>query len=99
MKFLTTRLDLAPIAAAIITASTGLTKEATYAIVQVVSVSSQSILEHGYRASIKKILGGDYLKLMEQELSLNNIKVSQGINKKTEFDWRHKVLSGLENVD
>jgi len=36
---------------------------------------------------------------MEQELSLDKIKVNLGINKKTAFDWRHKVLSGLENVD
>jgi transposase-like protein len=47
----------------------------------------------------KKELITDYLKLMEQELSLDKIKVSLGINKKTAFDWRHKVLSGLENID
>jgi transposase-like protein len=47
----------------------------------------------------KKELVGDYLNLMEQELSLDKIKASLGINKKTAFDWRHKVLSGLENVD
>jgi transposase-like protein len=47
----------------------------------------------------KKELIPDYLKLMEQELSLDKIKVSLGINKKTAFDWRHKVLSGLENTD
>ena len=47
----------------------------------------------------KKDLISDYLKLMEQELSLDKIKESLGINKKTAFDWRHKVLSGLENVD
>lgn len=47
----------------------------------------------------KKELVGDYLKLMEQELSLDKIKAYLGINKKTAFDWRHKVLSGLENVD
>ena len=47
----------------------------------------------------KKELVADYLKLMEQELSLDKIKVSLGINKKTAFDWRHKVLSSLENID
>jgi transposase-like protein len=47
----------------------------------------------------KKELVTDYLKLMEQELSLDKIKVSLGINKKTAFDWRHKILSGLENTD
>ena len=47
----------------------------------------------------KKGLVGDYLKLMELELSLDKIKARLGINKKTAFDWRHKVLSGLENVD
>ena len=47
----------------------------------------------------KKELLSDYLKLMEQELSLDKIKASLGINKKTAFDWRHKILSGLENTD
>lgn len=46
----------------------------------------------------KKELVGEYLKLMEQELSLDKIKSILGINKKTAFDWRHKILSGLENV-
>ncbi len=47
----------------------------------------------------KKELVSDYLKLMEQELSLDKIKDKMGINKKTAFDWRHKILSGLENTD
>jgi len=47
----------------------------------------------------KKELVPDYLKLMEQELSLDKIKANLGINKKTAFDWRHKVLSGLESTD
>ncbi len=47
----------------------------------------------------KKDLLPDYLNLMEQELSLDKIKVKLGINKKTAFDWRHKILSGLENED
>lgn len=47
----------------------------------------------------KKELVADYLKLMEQELSLDKIKDNLSINKKTAFDWRHKILSGLENAD
>lgn len=47
----------------------------------------------------KKGLVGDYLGLMEQELSLDKIKNSLNINKKTAFDWRHKILSGLEHID
>ncbi|NBC84077.1 MAG: IS1595 family transposase [Bacteroidetes bacterium] len=47
----------------------------------------------------KKELITDYLKLMEQELSLDKIKDELEINKKTAFDWRHKILSGLENID
>ncbi len=43
----------------------------------------------------KKKLTGEYIKLMEQELSLDKIKGRLGINKKTAFDWRHKILSGL----
>ena len=44
----------------------------------------------------KKELIYEYLKLMVQELSLDKIKKRMGINKKTAFDWRHKVLSSLE---
>jgi transposase-like protein len=47
----------------------------------------------------KKELVTDYLKLMEQELSLDKIKDNLSINKKTAFDWRHKILSGLEKTD
>ncbi len=36
---------------------------------------------------------------MEQELSLDRIKECLKINKKTAFDWRHKILSGLEHTD
>lgn len=45
----------------------------------------------------KKDLVSDYLRLMGQELSLDKIKDSISINKKTAFDWRHKILSGVEN--
>ena len=44
----------------------------------------------------KKSLVDDYLKLMKAEMSLDNIKEELGINKKTAFDWRHKILSGVE---
>lgn len=47
----------------------------------------------------KKDLVTEYLKLMEQELSLDKIKENLGINKKTAFDWRHKILSSLEDID
>jgi transposase-like protein len=47
----------------------------------------------------KKELTGEYLKLMSQEKSLDKIKVELGINKKTAFDWRHKILSGIENSE
>ena len=47
----------------------------------------------------KKDLTGEYIKLMSQEKSLDKIKVELGINKKTAFDWRHKILSGIENSE
>ncbi len=40
-----------------------------------------------------------YLVLMTEEKSLDNIKKELRINKKTAFDWRHKILSSLENID
>lgn len=45
----------------------------------------------------KKHLAGDYIRLMNAEKSLDKIKDELGINKKTAFDWRHKILSGLED--
>jgi transposase-like protein len=47
----------------------------------------------------KKELTGDYIKLMHEEKSLDKIKVILSINKKTAFDWRHKILSGIENSE
>jgi transposase-like protein len=41
----------------------------------------------------------DYLSLMVQEKSLDKIKVALSINKKTAFDWRHKVLASLSDTD
>lgn len=46
----------------------------------------------------KKELVNDYLELMHQSMSLDKIKCALSINKKTAFDWRHKVLSSLEEV-
>jgi len=46
----------------------------------------------------KKQLLLPYLDLMKQEKSLDKIKETLGINKKTAFDWRHKVLNSLEEV-
>ena len=41
----------------------------------------------------------DYLTLMHQEKSLDKIKEILSINKKTAFDWRHKILSALQDTD
>ncbi|MGB7395260.1 MAG: IS1595 family transposase, partial [Pricia sp.] len=38
----------------------------------------------------------DYLKLMIEEKSLDKIVSALGINKKTAFDWRHKILASLD---
>lgn len=40
-----------------------------------------------------------YMQLMLEEKSLDKIKEELGINKKTAFDWRHKILSSLEDID
>jgi len=47
----------------------------------------------------KKELVNDYLELMYQEKSLDKIKVALNINKKTAFDWRHKILSSFQDVE
>lgn len=41
----------------------------------------------------------DYLALMLEEKSLDKIKVALSINKKTAFDWRHKILAALSEDD
>ena len=41
----------------------------------------------------------DYLGLVLEEKSLDKIKVALSINKKTAFDWRHKVLASLSEKD
>jgi len=40
-----------------------------------------------------------YMGLMLEEKSLDKIREELGINKKTAFDWRHKILSSFENID
>lgn len=40
-----------------------------------------------------------YLQLMLEEKSLDKIKAALEINKKTAFDWRHKILSSIEQTD
>jgi len=40
-----------------------------------------------------------YLALMVEERSLDRIKEALKINKKTAFDWRHKILSSLTDAD
>jgi len=40
-----------------------------------------------------------YLNIMMQEKSLDKIKVALSMNKKTAFDWRHKVLASLSDSD
>lgn len=39
-----------------------------------------------------KELVGPYLELMSEQKSLDKISCSLKINKKTAFDWRHKIL-------
>lgn len=41
----------------------------------------------------------DYMVLMVEEKSLDKIKVELKINKKTAFDWRHKILSSLREIE
>ncbi|GAA3628675.1 IS1595-like element ISSsu9 family transposase [Flavivirga jejuensis] len=41
----------------------------------------------------------NYLALMLEETSLDNIKEALSINKKTAFDWRHKILASLSEND
>lgn len=40
-----------------------------------------------------------YLSLMMQEKSLDKIKHALAINKKTAFDWHHKILASLSEND
>jgi transposase-like protein len=44
----------------------------------------------------KKELIQDYLTLMVEHTSLEKTRKQLGINKKTAFDWRHKVLASFE---
>jgi len=47
----------------------------------------------------KKELIDEYLQLMFEEKSLDKITELLGINKKTAFDWRHKILASLRDTD
>ena len=47
----------------------------------------------------RKDMMSSYLDLMVQEKSLDKISAELGINKKTAFDWRHKILAWLDTKD
>ena len=47
----------------------------------------------------KKHLLLPYLKLMKQGKSLDKIKVELKINKKTAFDWRHKINASIRDIE
>ena len=47
----------------------------------------------------KKYKIDEYVVLMLEEKSLDKIKEELKINKKTAFDWRHKILSSLEETE
>lgn len=47
----------------------------------------------------KKHLLTPYLKLMKQGLSLDKIKAELHINKKTAFDWRHKINASIADIE
>jgi len=49
-----------------------------------------------YEVRSKKSQVVEYIALMLQGKSLDKISAKMGINKKTAFDWRHKILSSLE---
>lgn len=44
----------------------------------------------------KKTLIEPYMELMINQYSLDKTRKKLGINKKTAFDWRHKILSSIE---
>ena len=44
----------------------------------------------------KKWLVKAYMRLMSEQKSLDKISAALHINKKTAFDWRHKILRSLE---
>jgi transposase-like protein len=47
----------------------------------------------------RKDIVSAYLDLMLQEKSLDKISETLGMNKKTAFDWRHKILAAFDNKD
>jgi transposase-like protein len=47
----------------------------------------------------KKDMLNSYFDEMKMETSLDSITENLGISKQTAFNWRHKILSGLQNND
>ena len=47
----------------------------------------------------RKDMVNSYITLMLEEKSLDKISQTLHINKKTAFDWRHKILSSLDGTD
>lgn len=47
----------------------------------------------------KKELLVPYLKQMKEGLSLEKTRIKLGINKKTAFDWRHKITASLNPIE
>ncbi len=47
----------------------------------------------------RRVVVSTYLRLMVEEKSLDKISETLGINKKTAFDWRHKILASLAGRD
>lgn len=47
----------------------------------------------------KKSIVAPYMKLMTERKSLDRISSALHINKKTAFDWRHKILGSLRQDD
>ena len=58
----------------------------------------QSIQGHGWLVFTRKELVNEYIELMHQGKSLDKIKNELHINKKTAFDWRHKILASIEDI-
>jgi len=47
----------------------------------------------------KKELLVPYIKLMKEGLSLEKTRIKLAINKKTAFDWRHKITASLNHIE
>ena len=53
----------------------------------------------GCQGFIRRIRLTPVMVLMSEEKSLDKIKSELLINNKTAFDWRHKILASLSDVD